>query len=75
VHLSTVYAAAQAIEGVRDVLITRLRPAATVPGRPEAVFDDIFVRPTEIVEIGNDPNDPSKGRLSVTHGSGGFSDS
>jgi hypothetical protein len=74
-HLSTVYAAAQAIPGVRDVLVTRLRPPGAVEGRPEPVWDDIFVRPAEIIVIGNDPANPGRGRLVISYGTGGFSDS
>jgi predicted phage baseplate assembly protein len=70
VHLSTVYAAVQSIPGVADAIVTVLRPA----GSNQAVWDTIFVRPTEIVEIGNVAGDPSQGTLLVTYGSGGFAD-
>ena len=69
-HLSTVYAAVQSIPGVADAIVTVLRPA----GSNQAVWDTIFVRPTEIVEIGNVAGDPSQGTLLVTYGSGGFAD-
>jgi hypothetical protein len=72
-HLSAVYAAVQGVAGVSDALVTTLRPAGTqLP-----VQQSIFVRPTEIITIGNDPADTAdaKGRLVITYGSGGFADS
>ena len=75
IHLSAVYAAIQAAPGVRDALITRLRrlPQDTDPA---TVRDHIFIRPTEIAAIGNDPLDTanSKGKLTLTLGAGGFVD-
>jgi len=74
IHLSTVYAVVQAVPGVRDAKITTLRRMDLDAADPAKVRDDIVVRPTEIVIIQNDPADPSKGRLSVTRGTGGFVD-
>ena len=42
VHLSTVYAVAQAITGVGDVVVTRLRPTDADPTHPEPVWNDIL---------------------------------
>jgi hypothetical protein len=42
---------------------------------PNAVRDAITVAPTELITIGNDPNDSSKGSLTVVLGGGGFVDS
>jgi predicted phage baseplate assembly protein len=74
IHLSTVYAVVQAVSGVRDAKITTLRRMDLDAADPSKVRDDIFVRPTEIVIMQNDPADPSNGRLSVTRGTGGFVD-
>jgi predicted phage baseplate assembly protein len=74
IHLSTVYAVVQAVSGVRDARVTTLRRMDLDAADPSKVRDDIFVRPTEIVVVQNDPNDPSKGRVIVTRGLGGFVD-
>ena len=86
-HLAAVYAVAQAIEGVRDVVVTLLRPAPPGPNNPtaprpvpqgmtgsEPVWNDVFVRPNEIIAIADDPADPATGQLTVKFGSGGFAD-
>jgi len=73
-HLSAVYAAVQAVSGVRDARVTMLRRLDLDAADPSKVRDDIVVRPTEIVVVQNDPNDPSKGRVIVTRGLGGFVD-
>ena len=73
-HLSAVYAAVQAVSGVRDARVTTLRRLDLDAADPSKVRDDIVVRPTEIVVVQNDPNDPSKGRVIVTRGLGGFVD-
>ena len=69
VHLSGVYAALLAVPGVINAHVTRFR----VVGSPPAVevAASIFVRPTEIVFIGNSS---STGTLTVNAGVGGFAD-
>jgi hypothetical protein len=74
IHLSAVYAAVQAVPGIYDARITTLRRMDLDAADPSIVRDDIFIRPTEIAVIQNDPADPSKGRLTVTRGTGGFVD-
>lgn len=74
IHLSAVYAVVQAIEGVQDVLITTLRRMDQDANTPSTVRNDIFVRPTELAVIGNDPNVPAHGFLTVQLGKGGFVD-
>lgn len=72
IHLSAVYAALQAVAGVKDARITTLRRLDTDTD-PTKVRDSIFIRPTELAIVRNDPNQPSKGTVSVT-GTGGFTD-
>jgi predicted phage baseplate assembly protein len=74
IHLSAVYAAIQALPGIRDARITTLRRMDLDATDPSIVRDDIFIRPTEIAVIQNDPGDASKGTLTVTRGRGGFVD-
>jgi predicted phage baseplate assembly protein len=74
IHLSAVYAAVQVVSGIRDARITKLRRMDLDATDPTIVRDDIFIRPTEIAVIQNDPADPSKGSLTVTRGTGGFVD-
>ena len=74
IHLSAVYAAVHAVAGVRDATITRLRRMDLDAGDPTKVRDDIFVQPTEIAVIQDDPTDPARGRVAVVLGSGGFVD-
>jgi Baseplate J-like protein len=73
-HLSAVYAVVQGIAGVQDVLITRFRRMDLDANNPSTVRNDIFIRPTEIAVIGNDPSDPTKGFLTIQLGVGGFVD-
>jgi hypothetical protein len=73
VHLSELYAAAQAAEGVRAVRITtlrRLRP----PDPAATVREHIFIRPFELASVANDPVHPESGRIMLTLGAGGFDD-
>jgi predicted phage baseplate assembly protein len=72
IHLSAVYAALQAVAGVKDARITTLRRRDTDTD-PTKVRDSIFIRPTELAIIRNDPNRPNEGTVSVT-GTGGFTD-
>jgi predicted phage baseplate assembly protein len=74
IHLSAVYAAVHAVAGVRDATITRLRRMDLDAGDPTKVRDDIFVQPTEIAVIQDDPTDPARGRVAVVLGGGGFVD-
>ena len=75
IHLSAVYAAIQAVPGVADVTITTLR-APAVDHDPTTVRDDVFVRPTELAVVKNDPTDTANqyGKLAITLGKGGFVD-
>ncbi len=72
IHLSAVYAQLQSVPGVKDALITTLRRLDTDTD-PLKVRDSIFIRPTELAVILNDPAQPAKGTFSIT-GSGGFID-
>ncbi len=74
IHLSAVYATVQDVPGVRDARITTLRRMDQDAADLSIVREDIFIRPTEIAAIGNDPGDPSKGALVVSPGTGGFDD-
>jgi len=76
IHLSTVYAVLQNVPGVSDVLITTLR-RLDQDRDPSTVRDDIFIRPTELAVIKNDPTDRSNqfGKVVVSLGKGGFADS
>ncbi len=75
IHLSAVYAAIQTVAGVADATITTLR-APALDHDPATVRDDIFVRPTELVVVKNDPTDTTNqyGKLTLTLGKGGFVD-
>jgi len=73
IHLSAVYAALQAVLGVRAAIVTRLR-RPDQDSDPNTVRNDIFIRPTELAVIKNDPNDPSKGAVTINLGEGGFVD-
>jgi predicted phage baseplate assembly protein len=73
IHLSAVYAQLQSVPGVRDALISTFR-RLDVDTDPTTVRDSIFIRPTELGVILNDPSQPDKGSLTIT-GSGGFIDS
>jgi hypothetical protein len=74
IYVSAVYAAVQSIEGVKDATITSLRRVGPGPAEdPASAPHDIVICPTEIITIANDPQNPAKGRLSVT-GQGGFVD-
>ena len=65
IHLSAVYAALQSVPGVKDALVTTLRRLDT-DTEPTKVRDSIFIRPTELAVILNDPAQPNKGTLSIT---------
>ena len=73
IHLSDLYQAIQAVDGVRDAVVKRLR-------RPDqdsdlaTVRDDIFIRPAELAVLKNDPSEAAKGLLTVNWHEGGFVD-
>lgn len=71
-HLSAVYAQLQSVPGVKDALITTFRRLDT-DSDPTTVRDSIFIRPTELGVILNDPSQPDKGSLTIS-GTGGFID-
>ena len=75
VHLSAVYAALQSVPGVRGATITTLRRLDLDPD-PATVRDDIFIRPTQLAVVLNDPADAANefGKLAITLGQGGFVD-
>ena len=62
--------------GVSDALVTTLR-RLDQDQDPATVRDDIFIRPTELAVIKNDPNDISNqfGKMAIHLGKGGFADS
>jgi hypothetical protein len=68
-HLSEVYAIVQGVPGVRDANITTFQ----IAGQSD-VLTDIFIGPTEIAMIANDPANPKTGLLILNQGSGGFAD-
>jgi predicted phage baseplate assembly protein len=72
IHLSAVYARLQSVPGVKDALITTFR-RLDVDADPTTVRESIFIRPTELGVILNDPSQPDKGSLTIT-GAGGFID-
>jgi hypothetical protein len=72
-HLSAIYAAVQSVPGVSDALITTFRRMDLDAADTTVVRDDIFIRPTEIAVIGNDPKQPSQGLLQID-AKGGFVD-
>jgi predicted phage baseplate assembly protein len=77
IHLSAVYAALQAVPGVSDALITTFRRlSAPADTDPNTVRDNIFIRPTELAMIKNDPADTNNqyGKLVISLGKGGFAD-
>jgi hypothetical protein len=73
-HLSALYQAVQNVPGVSDVNITLFRRMDLDAANPSMVRDDIFISPTQIAVIGNDPAHPERGLLTVTQGTGGFVD-
>jgi hypothetical protein len=73
-HLSAIYALIQNISGVKDANITTFRRMDQDASDPTIVRSDILIGPTEIAVIGNDPNHPEQGLLTISQGSGGFID-
>ncbi len=73
IHLSDLYRALQAVAGVRDAVVKRLR-RPDQDADPATVRDDIFIRPAELAVLKNDPNDAAKGLLTVNWHEGGFID-
>jgi len=74
-HLSEIYAVLQSVPGVSDSNITTLRRMDLDATNPSTVRTDIFIGPTEIAVIGNDPSHPEQGLLVINQGIGGFVDS
>jgi hypothetical protein len=74
IHLSAVYAVLQGIPGVADAHITTLR-RLDQDHDPTTVRNDIFIRPTELAVIKNDPTDTGNqfGKLTIT-AAGGYAD-
>jgi len=75
IHLSVLYSVVQEIEGVRDLRFSTFRRMDQDANNAAMVRDDIFIRPTELAVIGNDPGNPDHGLLRVEIGVGGFVDS
>ena len=73
-HLSAIYRAVQNVPGVSDVSITAFRRMDLDAANASEVRDDIFIDPTQIAVIGNDPAHPERGLLTLTQGTGGFVD-
>jgi predicted phage baseplate assembly protein len=73
-HLSSLYAAMQRIPGVTSARVIRFRRLPDDAADPLAVREHIFVRPTELAMVQNDPSDPARGLLSITAGARGFAD-
>jgi hypothetical protein len=73
-HLSAIHAFIQNIPGVSDANVTRFRRMDQDAADPTIVRTDILIGPTEIAVIGNDPNHPEQGLLTIVQGSGGFVD-
>jgi predicted phage baseplate assembly protein len=71
-HLSALYAALQAVPGIAAATITTFRRTSDPLG---AVRDDIFIRPTEVAVLADDPADTAnqRGKLLLI-GEGGFGD-
>ena len=74
-HLSEIYAVLQSVPGVSDSNITTFRRMDLDGNSPSTVRTDIFIGPTEIATIGNDPSHPELGLLTLNQGTGGFVDS
>ena len=74
IHLSAVYAAVQAVAGVADATITTFRRMDQDAADSTIVREDLFIGPTQIAVIANDPNQPAKGQLTIKAGKGGFAD-
>jgi hypothetical protein len=76
IHLSALYAALQAVEGVRSATVTTLR-RLTPPDAdtdPTTVRETILIRPAEVAVITNDPLNADMGTLTLSLGVGGFID-
>ncbi len=72
-RLSAVYAALQAVPGVRSATVITFRNVTDPAG---TISDDIFIRATELAVMKNDPTDTGNdfGRLVLGLGEGGFAD-
>jgi predicted phage baseplate assembly protein len=78
IPLSAIYAVAQGVAGVNDVTVTRFVRTgahhALISAGFLSVLNEIFVRPTEIAVVENDPANAQNGYVTVSLGSGGFDD-
>jgi predicted phage baseplate assembly protein len=75
-HLGSIHAAIQGVDGVRSARVTILRRVGPPPPDPQgAIRQSILIRPTEIAIIRDHPEDPTGGRLVLELGEGGFVDS
>jgi predicted phage baseplate assembly protein len=74
IHLSGIYAALEAVPGVRDAVVTVFRRLSPNASDPNVVLDHVFIGPTEIAVIANDPQDAAQGTLTINLGEGGFED-
>jgi hypothetical protein len=59
---------------VRNAVVTVFRRLSPNPSDPNVVLDDVFIGPTEIAVIRNDPQDATTGTLTINLGEGGFAD-
>jgi len=70
VYLSTLYEAAQAVQGVASVVITAFR-RLRVPPDPKPLDDGVLtIGRLEIARLDNDPNFPERGVLKLSIGGG-----
>jgi hypothetical protein len=73
IHLSSLFAVIQAVPGVSGALVQTLR-RPDQDTDPATVRDHVFIRPTELATIANDPSNPTHGTITVTWRDGGFLD-
>jgi hypothetical protein len=73
-HLSAIYAFIQNIRGVSDANVRTFRRMDQDASDPTIVRSDVLIGPTEVAVIGNDPNHPEQGLLTIFQGGGGFID-
>jgi len=76
IYLSDVYAALQAVPGVRNARVTTLRKLK--PGEVSllvnSISNEITLSPNEIVVMRNDPTLPDRDRLTIALDEGGYDD-
>jgi hypothetical protein len=69
IYLSRLIAAAQAVEGVESVEVTRLERLGEGPNR-EIEFGVLPLGPLEIAQLDNDPSLPENGTFTLKMGGG-----